>query len=177
MVDNTGRAVLAGFSQLTFILDQSSSLSSRAPDSSVPLMTPELLTPERFGPLRRQPMRESDCYLLGMVIYGILSGSVPFGTSNPLAIFCKVRDAEHPERPQGDAGKLFTDGLWSVLERCWKTEPNERASAKDVLWYLEGNLPVVNGGDGKSGTKSQHYELDRIASSSGKFSSYYSRSL
>ena len=138
MIDNTGRAVLAGFSQLAFIPDPSS-VSSWAPGSSVPLMIPEHLTPERFGSSKRQLMRESDCYLLGMVIYGILSGSVPFGTSNPLAVFCKVLNGEHPERPQGDAGKLFTDDIWNVLERCWKTEPSERASAKDVLWYLEGN--------------------------------------
>ena len=81
---------------------------------------------------------ESDCYALGMVIYEVLSGQTPFSTYNSYEIHHKVRDGKRPERPQGEAGKLFTDGIWNMVEDCWKAEPSERITAKDILQGLEG---------------------------------------
>ena len=116
-------------------------------------MSPELLDPEKSGSLTRRPTKESDCYALGMVIYEILGGCAPFAVENSFkfVILRKILDGEHPERPQGEAGKLLTDDIWDVVERCWETEPSKRTTAKVVLRCLEGNPPnIIDGGDDQS---------------------------
>ena len=110
-------------------------------------MSPELLDREGSSSLNCQPTMESDCYALGMAIYEILSGSIPFGPNNSIAVLYGVLDGERPKRPKGEAGKLLTNDVWDVVERCWKAEPSKRASAEDMLRCLEGRSPAV----GRSG--------------------------
>ena len=140
MVNNNGRAVLADFGLVNFAPDQPTLLSSCIEAGTVQWMSPELLDPQKYDlPKKIRTTKESDCYALGMVVYEILSGSTPFFADNPFAILRKVLDGERPKRPKGDAGKLFTDGVWDVVERCWKDQPKERASARDVLRCLGGD--------------------------------------
>ena len=101
-------------------------------------MSPELLDPEKFGLQKRRPTMQSDCYALGMVIYEVLSGQAPFSAYSSFPTLRKVLDGERPERPQGEAGTLFTDGIWNMVEDCWKTNPSERITAKDILQGLKG---------------------------------------
>ena len=137
MVDNVGRAVLAGFTLLDFVPDQSASPSSHAEGGAVRWINPEL-SPEEYDISELHPTKESDCYALGMVVYEILSGSPPFGRRSP-AIHRTVLERKRPRRPEGDAAKLFTDTIWTVVERCWAERPTERPSARDVLWCLGGD--------------------------------------
>ena len=150
MIDKTGRAVLAGFGLVALIPDQLNFLSTCLEGGTIPWMSPELLGPDKFGLQNRRLTIESDCYALGMVIYEVLSGQAPFSTYNSFATIFRVLNGERPERPQGEAGKLFTDGIWDMVELCWKTEPKERASAKAVLACLEGNSLKSDGGDDRS---------------------------
>ena len=101
-------------------------------------MSPELLDPEAFGLKISCPTKESDCYALGMVIYEVLSGQVPFPQCKGHTFLLKVMGGERLERPQGAQGTWFTDELWEFLERCWKRQPHERPSLDDILQYLEG---------------------------------------
>ena len=101
-------------------------------------MSPELLDPEQFGLTESRPTTQSDCYALGMVIYEVLSGCTPFSTDRPHIIPLKILRGDRPERPQGEAGKLFTDPIWDTVKHCWKAEPSERITAKNVLRGLEG---------------------------------------
>ena len=101
-------------------------------------MSPELLHPESFGLKKLRQTKESDCYALGMVIYEILSGQIPFAPSGAAVVIRKVLAGERPERPQGEKGRLFTDTIWGVLECCWKHQPHERISAKAILLGLRG---------------------------------------
>jgi len=101
-------------------------------------MSPELLLPDAFGSKGCRPTRESDCYALGMVVYEVLSGQVPFALYKNTAIIFKVLYGGRPGRPRGAEGEWFTDDLWRVLELCWKHRPGDRISAKDVLLGLEG---------------------------------------
>ena len=94
-------------------------------------MSPELLEDS-------QHTVHSDCYALGMVIYEVLSGLVPFHPQQgDPAVVKKVLDGERPERPQGGEGRWFKDEIWDLLERCWKHEPSDRPSAQDVLECLD----------------------------------------
>ena len=101
-------------------------------------MSPELLDPDRFGMKDGRPTKESDCYALGMVIYEVLSGRVPFPKCSVPVIIRKVMDDERPGRPQGVRGAWFTDDLWEMLKCCWKAQPCERLGLKAILQCVEG---------------------------------------
>ena len=98
-------------------------------------MSPELFDPERFNLEDSRQTKHSDCFALAMVIYEVLSGRVPFSRLHGPAIIGAIIKGERPERPRG---KWFTDGIWSVIERCWKPSPGDRPSIEDVLQCLEG---------------------------------------
>ena len=133
MINEHGRAVLTDFSPVKIIPDHSTYLSSSIDNGTVRWLSPELLDPDKFGLEKSHPTRESDCYALGMVIYEILSGRTPYGGYRPYAILFKILNGERPDRPEGEAGKFFTDSLWDVVEHCWEPRPRNRAKAKAVL--------------------------------------------
>ena len=100
-------------------------------------MSPELFHPKDFGLEDSRRTKCSDCYALGMVIYEVLSGRVPFFSYDVFAVVAKVGRGERPERPQGAEGKLFTDVIWGILERCWAPRRDNRPRIEDVLRFLE----------------------------------------
>jgi len=101
-------------------------------------MAPELLSPEKFGLNDDGPTKKSDCYSLGMVMYEVLSGEVPFAQdTTEYPIICKVLDGNRPRRPQGPRGARFAGGLWEILGLCWKPRPGDRPSVDIVLQRLE----------------------------------------
>ena len=145
LINNSGHAYLADFtfSLPTIASDQSTDLSPGVEDGTIQWMSPELLDPERFGFKKGRPTEESDCYALGMVIYEVLSGQIPYDGYNTLSIIWRALEGKHPERPQGGGGGLFTDAIWSLLELCWKPQPTDRPSAKTILRSLEGAPPLL----------------------------------
>jgi serine/threonine protein kinase len=95
-------------------------------------MSPELIAPERFELKRSRPTESSDCYALGMVIYEVISGRLPFHEDTDLMVFVKVLEGKRPPR-----GARFARGLWGMLERCWVPQPKDRPAVGDVLRCLE----------------------------------------
>ena len=95
-------------------------------------MSPELLAPQRFGLKICHPSKSSDCYALGMVVYEIISGNVPFHEVQDMAVLLKVVDGERPCREAG-----FEDSLWEMMEQCWRSDPHDRPTIESVLRCLE----------------------------------------
>ena len=95
--------------------------------------------PELFDPEIRDHRRTkySDCYALGMVIYEVLSGRVPFYQYMDLHIVGKVSRGDRPDRLQRAEGVWFTDDVWEVLECSWTPQPENRPNIEDVLQCLE----------------------------------------
>jgi len=143
LIDNNGRACLADFGLHTIASDLSSGASSAMLDGTIRWMSPELLDPGKFGMQESRPTKESDCYALGMVIYEVLSDGGPFGLLSEAAVILRVLRGERPRRPEGDEGRLFTDGIWGILDLCWRSQPRERISAKAILLGLEGSPDAV----------------------------------
>ena len=100
-------------------------------------MSPELLALVQSGLENSRPTKQSDCYALGMVIYEVLSGQVPFASFNSHAVTQKVMGGERPQRPEGVLGAWFTDDIWRMLNRCWATQPEGRPSIMVVLECLD----------------------------------------
>ena len=103
-------------------------------------MSPELLAPDKSGLKSSRPTKRSDCYALGMVIYEVLTGKVPFASFSRYMVIRKVVGGERPERPKGAEGAWFTDSLWRTVNRCWATQPGSRPSIVGVLEHLERAL-------------------------------------
>jgi len=138
LINHDGRACLADFGLLTIVADQSTTTSSTSCGGTIRWMSPELLFPDSFGLKHSRLTRESDCYALGMVVYEVLSGQMPFALYRNTAVIFKVLHGERPEKPRGAEAAWFTDDLWRMLELCWKHQPGDRISARDVLLCLEG---------------------------------------
>ena len=134
MIDNTGNPRLADFGLITIMSDPKNHLSSSSAHQGGTFrwMSPELFDPPQFGLKKRQPTKSSDCYALGMVIYEIVSGRLPFHEDADYAIFLKVMKGERPLRRA-----MFTDRLWKMLEWCWTPQPNDRPNIQNVLECLE----------------------------------------
>jgi hypothetical protein len=96
--------------------------------------------PEFFDPKIQdcRPTIYSDCYALGMVIYEVLSGHVPFYKFANHVVSRMIFDGERPEKPEGLGGAWFMDDVWTMLERCWTHQPNDRPGIEEVLRCLEG---------------------------------------
>ena len=123
-------------------------------------MSPERFDPERFGVQDSRTTKESDCYALGMVILEVLSGQVPFASSNyENVVVFKVLGGEQPERPQE---AWFTNDVWGTLEGCWAPQPRDRPELKVVLQCLEKASP--------SWTTLLHLVSSTANSSDGEFS-------
>jgi hypothetical protein len=139
LIDETGHACLADFGLLAIISDDTSheSSDSLTLGGTVRWMSPELLCPEDFGLQDSRRTEHSDCYALGMVIYEVLSGQVPFSPHQNYSVVVRVLKGRRPRRPQGAERKWFANGVWEVLERCWTPKPNDRPRIGDVLQSLE----------------------------------------
>jgi len=98
-------------------------------------MSPELLYPGMFGLDDSRPTKQSDCYALGMVIYEVLCGEVPYWDhkGNPIQA---ILDGVRPSKPDTATMLGFTDGLWWVTGCCWLDDRGERPDVKTVLFHL-----------------------------------------
>ena len=139
LIGEDGNALLADFGLLTLISDPTNPTASSSYVSAGTMrwMSPELLDPDQFGPKDGRPTKESDRYALGMVIYEVLSGQLPFASYREYVVMRKVIEGERPERPRGEEGARFSDNLWRTLQQCWTQEPKGRPGIEAILECLE----------------------------------------
>ena len=142
LIDEAGNARLADFGQVTILSDPGNGFfsSSNSPGGTIRWMSPEMITPEDFGSEKSRATKSSDCYALGMVVYEVIGGKVPFHEDTDIGAYLKVVRGERPRR-----GVEFTDNLWKVLEWCWVPRPGDHPSVEDVLWYLETDSNLREG--------------------------------
>ena len=140
LIDSGGNPRLTGFNLVTMASEHSTIASPPGTDGVIPWKSPELLYPAKFSLKNNHPTVKSEVYALGMVVYEVLSGQAPFSAHRDPEVVFMVLGGERPQRPPEDAGELFTDEIWEVLELCWKQQPKDRPNLKRVLSVLEGEL-------------------------------------
>ena len=99
-------------------------------------------SPEVFGniPSPYKPSTSRDIWALGMVIYRLFTGEVPFADCPyPIGICDAITSGARPKpRKYHDKQRGFTDELWEFLEKdCWKMSQEERPSARDCRERLK----------------------------------------
>lgn len=98
------------------------------------LGTPDYISPEQVKGGRGD--QRSDIYSVGIILYEMLTGSVPFVGPNPLAVMNErlLNDVKSPRELNAEVSPELEEILYRALER----EPRHRyATASEMMWDLE----------------------------------------
>ena len=96
---------------------------------TVRYLSPEQAMGEEVGPT-------SDLYSLGVVLYEMLTGEVPFDAENPIAI--AMKHVSEPPEPPREKNPSVPEGIQAITLRLLAKEPKDRyASADDLIEDLE----------------------------------------
>jgi TolB-like protein/Tfp pilus assembly protein PilF len=103
-------------------------------DVGVIIGTPEYMSPEQVG--GEDVDQRSDLYSLGIILYEMVSGQVPFQSDSAFAVGMKHK-SEKPQAPQTINPQL-PDSLNRMILRCLEKEKERRfQSAEEILSELK----------------------------------------
>jgi serine/threonine-protein kinase len=101
---------------------------------SAMLGTPDYISPEQVKGQRGD--QRSDIYALGIMLYEMLTGRVPFVGPNPLAVM-NERVLNEPTRPR-ELNPEISPEQEEILYRALERDPRHRyATAHEMAWDLE----------------------------------------
>jgi len=95
--------------------------------------TPRYMSPEQCSGLTLTP--SADVYSLGVIFYEMLTGSVPFSGSSPLAIALK-HASDYPRPPREIVASIPVDLEWLVLRTLEKRPEDRPANASEFRTEL-----------------------------------------
>lgn len=101
--------------------------------------TPQWMSPEV---LENSPIDEkSDIYSYGMVLYEIVTNSLPFSTLNLIQIITEVLFKKNRPIIPDDCDICFRE----LMTACWNATPSLRPSALQILHHLDQfKLETIN---------------------------------
>jgi len=110
---------------------------------------PEIQWPEDYGTDKIVITKESDVYGMGMIVYEVLTGNMPYSKYNDTVTLAKIQAGELPQRPSNG----IDNSVWEFLEKCWNREPMHRPStAQAYEAFLQFRyLPQVAPTEGRPG--------------------------
>jgi serine/threonine protein kinase/Tfp pilus assembly protein PilF len=112
--------------------------------AGVMIGTPEYMSPEQVE--AKEVDQRSDIYSLGIILYEMLTGRIPFEADSPFAVGVKHK-SETPKNPK-EFNPQIPDDLANVILRCLEKEKASRyQSAGEVKFELESieqGLPTTD---------------------------------
>jgi len=128
MIDKSGNAHILDFGIAR-------SLSAKGiTDVGMVIGTPEYMSPEQVG--GEDIDQRSDLYSLGIILYEMVSGSVPFQADSAFAVGMKHK-SEKPQAPQTIEPQI-PDNLNRMILRCLEKEKEKRfQTAEEILSELK----------------------------------------
>jgi serine/threonine protein kinase/Tfp pilus assembly protein PilF len=105
--------------------------------------TPEYMSPEQVE--GKSIDQRSDIYSLGVILYEMVTGRVPFEADTPFAVGMKHK-SENPEPPK-ELNAQIPDNLNGIILKCLAKDKEERFhSAEDLLTeliHMEKGIPIT----------------------------------
>ena len=134
--DGPARAVITDFGMARTSSDQRRTTVTVA--STMGFGTPAYMAPEQVS--GEPAERRADIYALGVVLYELLTGELPFSDESPLAMAVR-KTRERPVSPRRFAPGLRVNWDRAVL-RCLDPKPARRfGDVREVLEQLESRRP------------------------------------
>jgi serine/threonine-protein kinase len=134
LVDQSGKAMVMDFGIARPV-------NGPSPDSQVTLGTPFYMAPEQIVGDFSQLDARTDVYALGIILYEILTGRLPYVGDSTAEIFRKVLD-DDPDRPTSLKAWISSDIELICLKAMEKHPrfryPTAEALANDLRRYLNG---------------------------------------
>ncbi|KAF9789353.1 kinase-like domain-containing protein [Thelephora terrestris] len=127
LVDSSDHARIAdfGLAMVTKNLDSVPSASHH--HGYTPRWTaPEVLKDGKYS-------KEADIFSFAMVMYEVFAGAVPFNDTTSFMAMLYTTEGKRPPRP---THPIFTENLWTLMQRCWDHDPNSRPDVSEVLQIL-----------------------------------------
>ncbi|MFO1499275.1 MAG: protein kinase [Verrucomicrobiota bacterium] len=93
--------------------------------------SPAYMAPEQASGRREDVTTAADIYSLGVVLYELLTGTLPFRAGSPLAVMRKVLD-EEPTPPSAVVPEVDSD-LEVICLKCLEKDPARRYSSAEAL--------------------------------------------
>jgi tetratricopeptide (TPR) repeat protein len=118
--------------------DSRATASTWSPATMASFGTPAYMAPEQIQGSHVGPA--ADIYALGVVLYEMLTGELPYPEDSPLAMAVK-KTRERPVAPETLAPALRP--TWSAaMYRCLEADPKKRfADVREILTHLETRNP------------------------------------
>jgi formylglycine-generating enzyme required for sulfatase activity/tRNA A-37 threonylcarbamoyl transferase component Bud32 len=159
--EHTAKVIDFGIARAT---DQHLGGQSLFTEAGVVIGTPEYMSPEQASGDAMAIDTRTDVYSLGVMLYELLTGSLPFEThelraAGPLEMLRKIREDE-PVRPGTKVRGLAAELDWIVLKAIAKEPQRRYASPNDLAQDLDRHLshqPVLAGPPGAA------YRLRKLA--------------
>jgi serine/threonine protein kinase/tetratricopeptide (TPR) repeat protein len=106
--------------------------------------TPEYMSPEQVE--AKEVDQRSDIYSLGVIMYEMLTGRLPFEADTPFAVGVKHK-SEIPVNPK-DLNSQIPDDLSGVILKCLEKDKEDRyqsaGEARSKLEKIEHGLPITD---------------------------------